>query len=52
MLETMYYFGILHGMRRAEVKARGSFLLGLLELPSQNKIIRKLRLVAVHIHRV
>ena len=34
MLETVHYFGILHGMKRKEVKARGRFLLDLLELPS------------------
>ena len=43
MLETMHYFGILHGMKRKEVKARGRFLLDLLELPSKDKVIRKLR---------
>lgn len=42
MLETMYYFGILHGMHRRNVKERGHFLLTLLELPSQTKLIRKL----------
>lgn len=44
MLETLFYFGILHKMNRKKVKARGDFLLNLLELPSQNKLIRKLRL--------
>ena len=43
MLETMYYFGILHGMSCKEVKTRGKFLLDLLELPSKDKLIRKLR---------
>ena len=43
MRETMYYFGILHRMSRKKVRARGEFLLNLLELPSQNKLIRKLR---------
>ena len=37
------YFGILHGMRCKEVKTRGRFLLDLLELPSKDKVIRKLR---------
>ena len=45
MLETMYYFGILHGMSRAKVKARGKFLLDLLDLPSHSKLIKKLRYV-------
>ena len=43
MLETMFYFGILHQMHRKKVKERGNFLLTLLELPSQTKLIRKLR---------
>ena len=43
MLETMYYFGILHGMSCKEVKTRGKFLLDLLELPNKDKLIRKLR---------
>ena len=43
MLETMYYFGILHGMSCREVKTRGKFLLDLLELPNKDKLIRKLR---------
>ena len=43
MLETMYYFGILHGLSIKKIKERGQFLLELLELPSVNKIIRKLR---------
>lgn len=43
MLETMYYFGILHRMSRAEVKARGKFLLNLLDLPTHNRCISKLR---------
>ena len=43
MLETMYYFGILHGMQRTAVRDRGKFLLELLELPSQKKLIKKLR---------
>jgi ABC-type multidrug transport system ATPase subunit len=42
MLETMYYFGILHRMSRSKVRERGNFLLALLELPSQTKLIRKL----------
>lgn len=42
MLETMYYFGILHGMQRTAVRDRGKFLLELLELPSQKKLIKKL----------
>ena len=43
MLETMYYFGILHGMSFKEMKTRGKFLLDLLELPNKDKLIRKLR---------
>ena len=43
MLETMYYFGILHGLSINRIKERGQFLLDLLELPSVNKSIRKLR---------
>ncbi|CAI8037610.1 ABC transporter G family member 23 [Geodia barretti] len=42
MLETMYYFGILHRMSRSKVRERGNFLLTLLELPTQTKLIRKL----------
>ena len=43
MLETMYYFGILHRMHRKKVRERAMFLLTLLELPSQSRLIRKLR---------
>lgn len=43
MMETMYYFGLLHGMSYKEIKMRGQFLLELLELPSGNKLIAKLR---------
>ena len=43
MMETMYYFGLLHGMSLKEIKLRGKFLLDLLELPSGNKLIAKLR---------
>ena len=43
LLETMHYFGILHGMKRAEVKQRARFLTELLELPSKGKSIKKLR---------
>jgi ABC-type multidrug transport system ATPase subunit len=42
MMETMFYFGILHRMSRRRMKDRGDFLLGLLELPSQSRLIRKL----------
>ena len=45
MLETMYYFGMLHGMSRMRVRERGEFLLRLLELPSKSKVIRKLRYI-------
>jgi len=43
MMETLQYFGVLHGMVRREVKTRGRFLLDLLELPSKDKVIKKLR---------
>ena len=43
MLETLFYFGTLHKMSWKKVRARGDFLLNLLELPSQSKLIRKLR---------
>lgn len=42
MLETMYYFGILHGLSFKKIRERGQFLLELLELPSVNKRIRNL----------
>eukprot|EP00731_Ephydatia_muelleri_P031186 Em0022g700a len=42
MMETMYYFGLLHGMSLKEIKIRGKFLLELLELPAGNKLIAKL----------
>ena len=43
MLETMYYFGILHRMSNSRVRERGKYLLNLLELPAETKLIRKLR---------
>lgn len=45
MSETLYYFGILHGMSLKSVRARREFLTEFLELPTQNKLIRTLRYV-------
>ena len=44
MSETMYYFGILHGMKLKDIRSRRTFLTNFLELPTQNKLIRTLRL--------
>jgi ABC-type multidrug transport system ATPase subunit len=43
MSETLYYFGILHGMSLRRVRERRVFLQEFLELPAQNKLIRTLR---------
>lgn len=47
MSETLFYFGILHGMKIKSVRERREFLKGLLELPDQNKLIRTLRCQAI-----
>lgn len=44
MSETMFYFGILHGMKRKDIRTRRKFLTNFLELPTENKLIRTLRL--------
>ena len=43
MSETLYYFGILHGMSLKKVRSRREFLQEFLELPDRNKLIRTLR---------
>lgn len=43
MNETLYYFGILHGMKLKDVRTRREFLREFLELPAQDKLIRTLR---------
>ena len=43
MAETMFYFGILHRMKRKEIKSRHLFLTGLLDLPQKDKLIKKMR---------
>ena len=48
MMETMYYFGILHRMKKSRVRKRGKYLLNLLELPAETKLIRKLRYITLH----
>lgn len=45
MSETLYYFGILHGMKLEDIRARREFLREFLELPAPNKLIRTLRYV-------
>lgn len=47
MSETLFYFGILHGMKIKSVRERREFLKELLELPDQNKLIRTLRCHAI-----
>lgn len=42
MNETLYYFGVLHGMSLKVVRERRAFLTEFLELPA-NKLIRRLR---------
>ena len=43
MNETLYYFGILHGMTLKSVRERREFLTDFLELPVGTKLIRTLR---------
>ena len=45
MSETLYYFGILHGMKIKDIRARRDFLQEFLELPPSHKLIRTLRLL-------
>jgi ABC-type multidrug transport system ATPase subunit/ABC-type multidrug transport system permease subunit len=40
--ETLYYFGILHGVRLKEIKKQIEFLQHLLELPAKSKLIKRL----------
>lgn len=40
--ETMMYFGWIHGMKTSEIKERLAFLLNLLELPFENRLIKNL----------
>lgn len=47
MSETLFYFGILHGMKIKSVRERREFLKEFLELPDQNKLIRTLRCHAI-----
>eukprot|EP00117_Sycon_ciliatum_P049119 scpid21523/ scgid0343/ ABC transporter G family member 23; ABC transporter ABCG.23 len=42
IFETLQYFGMLHGMSSLQVKQRTEFLLRLLDLPPQNKLISQL----------
>lgn len=43
--ETMMYFGWIFGMCTTEIADRLRFLLQFLDLPSQNRLVKNLRLV-------
>ena len=41
--ETLYYFGILHDMSSELVKLRSDFLIKILDLPDEKRMIKNLR---------
>lgn len=43
ILETIYFFGRLHGMKKEQLQERANFLLKFLDLPDGNRLIRDLR---------
>ncbi len=44
--ETLHYFGLLHNMKNAEIKARSDFLIEFLDLPNRTRMIKNLRYVS------
>lgn len=49
--ETMLYFGWIFGMKTSEIRDRLQFLLNLLDLPSQNRLVKNLRYISVKLMR-
>ena len=47
MSETLYYFGLLHGMKVKDVRTRRKFLQDFLDLPPSHRLIRTLRSVGI-----
>jgi len=41
--ESFFYYGILHRMKLKDVRSRREFLKQLLELPTTNQLVGKLR---------
>ena len=46
ILETIRFFGKLHGMKQQQLQERTNFLLKFLDLPDGNRLVRDLRLVS------
>jgi ABC-type multidrug transport system ATPase subunit len=41
--ETLHYFGLLHDMKKADIKSRSDFLIEFLDLPDRYRLIKNLR---------
>lgn len=41
--ETLFYFGLIHNMKLAEIRKRRDFLVEFLDLPTKVKIVKNLR---------
>lgn len=41
--EILNYFGMLYSMTRAQIDARKTFLINLLDIPKKDKLIKNLR---------
>ncbi len=41
--ETLYYFGLIHNMKLAEIRRRRDFLIEFLDLPPKEKEVKNLR---------
>ena len=43
--ETLYYFGLIHNMKLAEIRRRRDFLIEFLDLPPKDKEVKNLRFI-------
>lgn len=46
--ETLFYFGLIHNMKLAEIRKRRDFLVEFLDLPTKVKIVKNLRFFLIN----